>query len=285
MAGVGAAAPSPLLAASMVAACAAHARPSCPSSTPVEGTRAVQSLECLRAGLADFPARSAPESRVPHTHRRSSVPVTASTRRSRSVSADRCRRSSSLPELRVRPSRALSTTPCAAGPVSLYAATVALTSTSPLRAMRSAVSAAVQAGSFPSPIGPATALAAAFMPTARCTRGRTSPVTGAPPCEKKAVSASGGGWCVAKKSSSHPRPASALRPAPASTALLALLMACRRRSSPAGKLCSAGCHSAALILTPRPAAVSSSDSSAWSEPVSGLRTMRLSFICPLCCDS
>ena len=86
--------------------------------------------------------------------------------------------------------------------------------------------------------------AAVRRPTARCTRSRASPVTGAPPCEKKAASASGGGQCVRKKSSSHPRPAAALLPAPASTPLLPRLTGCHLRSSPRGRLCSAGCQRA-----------------------------------------
>ena len=113
-----------------------------------------------------------------------------STLHSVSVSDDCCRRSSSLAALRIRPSRARSTSACAAGSVALYAATVALTSTSPACAIRKTVP-ALRSRAL-------AASSAARSPTACCTRVRTSPVTGAPPCEKYASSASGGGPCVRK---------------------------------------------------------------------------------------
>eukprot|EP00964_Phaeocystis_antarctica_P144566 scaffold110385_cov35-Phaeocystis_antarctica.AAC.1 len=106
---------------------------------------------------------------------------------------------------------------------------------------------------------PRMAPAAVRKPTLRTVRMRTSPATGAPALVKYGSSPAIGGAWVAKYFSSFLRPSSALRPAPASTALLASACTAQRRSSPVGRLCCAGCQSFGPSSTGSPVKTTESD--------------------------
>ena len=179
-------------------------------------------------------------------------------------------RSSSHGAPRVRPSSARSLALTAYGLIILSAATDAATLSEPCRAIAIATPLA----------SPRMAPAAARKPTFRTVRMRTSPATGAPALVKYGSSPAIGGACVAKYFSSLLRPSSALRPAPASTALLASACTAQRRSSPVGRLCCAGCQVALSSRMPCSCSRVASARVARSSNAPGFRISLRSFICP-----